>query len=34
MEQSWLDHFKNWHNTIYVTISGEAMSADSKPARK
>jgi hypothetical protein len=32
MEQGRLDHFKNWHNTIYVTVIEETMSADSKPA--
>jgi hypothetical protein len=28
----WLDHFKNQYNIIYVQVSGEALSADTKTA--
>jgi hypothetical protein len=28
----WLDHFKNWHNSVYAKVSGEALSVDLKTA--
>jgi hypothetical protein len=28
----WLVHFKNQHNIVYVKVSGEALSVDSKTA--
>jgi hypothetical protein len=28
----WLDHFKNWHNIVYVKVSGEALTVDLKTA--
>jgi hypothetical protein len=26
------DHFKNWHNIVYVKVTGEALTVDSKTA--